>query len=211
VDLTFTSKASDFDLHLYEQQLLSSFLLLINGSYGIAISRNGKCPPPAYALTKSPPTLLSTRSPSPRTLPCKSERILCGRDQTSVLPVYMLDRILNSWDAVFAECALGRTFTAPFKCRQQNRTMNNCMVTHATQAEQDAAREEWFATRLKRQREREAREERKKEQEKFHREWWGLPQEDREGEKGREVMKRAERVGGFPKRDEGQLSKDRHR
>jgi COX assembly protein 1 len=47
--------------------------------------------------------------------------------------------------------------------------MNNCMVTHATQAEQDAAREEWFATRLKRQREREAREERKKEQEKFHR------------------------------------------
>jgi COX assembly protein 1 len=89
--------------------------------------------------------------------------------------------------------------------------MNNCMVTHATQAEQDAAREEWFATRLKRQREREAREERKKEQEKFHREWWGLPQEDREGEKGREVMKRAERVGGFPKRDEGQLSKDRHR
>ncbi|KAG0651312.1 hypothetical protein D0Z07_2134 [Hyphodiscus hymeniophilus] len=112
---------------------------------------------------------------------------------------------------LFAECALGKTFTAPFKCRQQNRAMNTCMVAHATQAEQDSAREEWFATRLKRQREREGKEARKKEQEKFHREWWGLPQEDRDGDKGREVLRKAERVGGFPKRDEGQLSKDRHR
>ncbi|KAN0094029.1 Cytochrome c oxidase biogenesis protein Cmc1 like domain containing protein [Hyaloscypha variabilis] len=111
----------------------------------------------------------------------------------------------------FADCALGRTFTAPFKCRQQNRAMNNCMITHATQTEQDAAREEWFATRLKRQREREAKEARRIEQERFHKEWWGLPIEDREGDKGRDIMKKAERVGGFPKRDEGQLSKDRHR
>ncbi len=89
--------------------------------------------------------------------------------------------------------------------------MNNCMVKHATQAEQDAAREEWFATRLKRQIEREKKEERRKEQEKFHREWWGLPIEEREGEKGRDLIRRAERVGGFPKRDEDQMSKDRHR
>lgn len=113
--------------------------------------------------------------------------------------------------AVFAECALGRTFTAPFKCRQQNRAMNTCMVAHATQAEQDAAREEWFATRLKRQKDRETRELRRIEQEKFHREWWGLPIDEREGKKGREVLQKAERVGGFPDRDEGQLSKDRHR
>ncbi|KAH8813277.1 cytochrome c oxidase biogenesis protein Cmc1 like-domain-containing protein [Xylogone sp. PMI_703] len=111
----------------------------------------------------------------------------------------------------FADCALGRTFTAPFKCREQNRTMNNCMIKYATQEEQDAAREEWFATRLRRQREREAKEARRIEQEKFHREWWGLPIDEREGEKGREIMARAERVGGFPRRDEGQLSRDRHR
>jgi COX assembly protein 1 len=85
------------------------------------------------------------------------------------------------------------------------------MVKHATQAEQDAAREEWFATRLKRQIEREKKEVRRKEQEKFHREWWGLPIEEREGEKGRDVIRRAEKVGGFPKRDEDQMSKDRHR
>ncbi|KAG9235927.1 hypothetical protein BJ875DRAFT_457825 [Amylocarpus encephaloides] len=114
---------------------------------------------------------------------------------------------------VFADCALGRTFTAPFKCRAQNRLMNACMIKHATQDEQDAAREEWFATRLKRQRDREKREERRKEQEKFHREWWGMPIEDREGEKGNEVIRKAERVGGFPKRDDAEdtLSKDRHR
>ena len=117
----------------------------------------------------------------------------------------------NTTSTVFADCALGKTFSAPFKCREQNRAMNNCMITHATQAEQDAAREEWFATRLKRQKEREAKEARRIEQERFHREWWGLPLEDREGDKGREVLRKAERVGGFPKKDEGQLSKDRHR
>lgn len=58
------------------------------------------------------------------------------------------------------------------------------MVTHATLQEQDAAREEWFATRLERQREREEREKKRKEQERFHREWWGLPPlAEEEGEK----------------------------
>src|SRR5579871_4665153 len=46
----------------------------------------------------------------------------------------------------FAECALGRTFSAPFVCRKQRLQMNTCMISHATQEEQDAAREEWFAT-----------------------------------------------------------------
>lgn len=85
------------------------------------------------------------------------------------------------------------------------------MIAHATQAEQDAAREDWFATRLRRQKDREDKEKRRIEQEKFHREWWGLPAEDREGDKGKDVIRRAERVGGFSKKDEGQMSKDRHR
>jgi len=53
--------------------------------------------------------------------------------------------------------------------------MNSCMVSHATQQEQDAAREEWFATMDLRARQRVEKEAKKKEQEKFHREWWGLP------------------------------------
>ncbi|TVY86537.1 hypothetical protein LAWI1_G007105 [Lachnellula willkommii] len=118
----------------------------------------------------------------------------------------------NPLPLTFADCALGRTFTAPFKCRAQNRAMNACMISHSSQDEQDAAREEWFANRLKRQVERERKEERRKEQERFHKEWWGLPIEEREGEKGNEVLRKAERVGGFPSRErEGELSKDRHR
>ena len=52
--------------------------------------------------------------------------------------------------------------------------MNSCMISNATQEEQDAAREEWFSTREKRMLERDAKERQKKEQEKFHNEWWGL-------------------------------------
>lgn len=91
--------------------------------------------------------------------------------------------------------------------------MNTCMIQHATQKEQDLAREEWFALRLQRQKDREAKEARKKEQERFHREWWGLPEEDRAGAKGAEIARNAERVGGFPRRDDDEnvLSKDRHR
>ena len=59
--------------------------------------------------------------------------------------------------------------------------MNSCMIAHATQEEQDAARQEWFATRLDRKREREEQERRRIEQEKFHREWWGLPQSPDKG------------------------------
>ena len=55
--------------------------------------------------------------------------------------------------------------------------MNGCMVRHATQEEADRAREEWFALRGERKREADRREEVKKRQEEFHREWW-----EREGE-----------------------------
>ena len=77
--------------------------------------------------------------------------------------------------ADFASCALNRTISATWACRQQRLAMNNCMIAHASQQEQDAAREEWFATRDERRKEREAKEARKKEQEKFHRAWWGMP------------------------------------
>ncbi|EOD47866.1 hypothetical protein GTA08_BOTSDO09826 [Neofusicoccum parvum] len=77
----------------------------------------------------------------------------------------------------FASCALHRTISATWACRQQRLLMNNCMVQHATQEEQDLAREEWFATRELRKREREEKERKRIEQEKFHREWWGLDEQ----------------------------------
>lgn len=79
----------------------------------------------------------------------------------------------------FAECALGRTFTVSFACRAPHRVMNNCMKLHATPTEHDAAREEWFAMRLERQKEREHKNRVAVAQEEFMKEWWGLPEDVR--------------------------------
>ncbi|KAG5957343.1 hypothetical protein E4U58_006180 [Claviceps cyperi] len=102
----------------------------------------------------------------------------------------------------FAECALGRTFTVSFACRNQHRIMNNCMKLHATAEENDAAREEWFASRMERHRERERKVKMAVAQEEFLREWWGLPEEERSWRKQEmEKLKQPERVGGMPAKD----------
>jgi COX assembly protein 1 len=56
--------------------------------------------------------------------------------------------------AAFAECAVNRTITATWICRQQRLAMNSCMVAHASPDEEDRAREEWFATFQERRRAR---------------------------------------------------------
>lgn len=75
--------------------------------------------------------------------------------------------------------------------------MNSCMALYATPQEHDRAREEWFAQRMVRAKEREMKERRKIEQEKFHREWWGLPEQDPERLREKlEKLERPERIGG---------------
>ncbi len=102
----------------------------------------------------------------------------------------------------FANCTKNRTFSISWACRDQYRVMNSCMLSHATQAEQDASREEWFALRMERVRDRERKARRKAEQERFHREWWGLPDKDPELKKRAEdKLKLTERVGGFAAKD----------
>ncbi|KAF4124873.1 COX assembly mitochondrial protein 1 [Geosmithia morbida] len=100
----------------------------------------------------------------------------------------------------FAACALGRTFTVSFACRAEHRVMNNCMTKHATQEEYDIAREEWFALRIERQRQRERKAKMAAAQEEFMREWWGLP-EDVRLSRQKEMEARVERVGGMPSKD----------
>ena len=147
------------------------------------------------AISKSTPLPLPSRNPLPlsaaqeaqvRELYYKRVRTYCadeirGKYQLSMFPRFTAFSNIKLAD--FASCALNRTFSATWVCRQQRLAMNSCMVSHATQEEQDAAREEWFASKDKRIQEREAKERRKQEQEKFHREWWGLdnkPGEDRD-------------------------------
>ena len=59
------------------------------------------------------------------------------------------------------------------------------MIQHATQKEQDAAREEWFATMDLRRLEMEEKRRQKVEQEKFLKEWWDIPKSSgqKKGEK----------------------------
>lgn len=70
-------------------------------------------------------------------------------------------------------------------CRSQRLAMNSCMISYATQEEQDAAREEWFATIDERIQQRDEKEKRRKEQGKLRDEWFSLPPTSDEGQEGK--------------------------
>lgn len=57
--------------------------------------------------------------------------------------------------------------------------MESCMVTHATRAEEDAAREEWFLRVPERQRKKDADEAWKESQRVKKREWWAEYEKER--------------------------------
>jgi COX assembly protein 1 len=79
------------------------------------------------------------------------------------------------------------------------------MTRHATQAEHDAAREEWFSMRIQRQRERERSAKVAAAQEEFMREWWGLPEDVRlSRQREMEEKYKGERIGGMPAKDRPQ-------
>ncbi|KAI9705890.1 MAG: hypothetical protein M1836_005296 [Candelina mexicana] len=131
-----------------------------------------------------------TPEPAPRLpMPSRNPIPLSSSQETQVRDMYYKRVRTICADEIrdFAACALNRTFSATWICRNERLTMNSCMVEHATQQNQDAAREEWFATRLERQRLREEKERKRKEQEKFHNEWWGLnkPEQNTENQESR--------------------------
>lgn len=114
----------------------------------------------------------------------------------------------------FADCALGRTFSVVFKCRDKNTAMNACLKDHATPQAMDEAREEWFSRRAERSAEKLRKAARKAEQEKLLREWWGLQgsdgsaaahgREDIQAKRRRHEeakMHLPERIGGMPAKD----------
>lgn len=77
--------------------------------------------------------------------------------------------------------------------------MNSCMKEHATQKEHDAAREEWFAKRMERQKAREQKAKVAAAQEEFIKDWWGLPEDARLRKKqaAEKQQNQEERVGGL--------------
>lgn len=156
--------------------------------------------PVAPPLPSSNPIPLSaTQEAAVRDVFYARVRQRCSDEIKGISPPPPLPQPTNPLSrTAFAACALNRTFTVSFACRDQHRAMNSCMKLHATPAEHDAAREEWFAGRMERHRQRERKARRAMEQERFLREWWGLPEKDREAVmKEREMLGRKERFGGF--------------
>ncbi|KAF2090911.1 hypothetical protein K490DRAFT_53844 [Saccharata proteae CBS 121410] len=134
-------------------------------------------PPPA----SGPTTTSSSSASAPKAPVLRNPIPLSSSQEQQVRDLYYKRVRTKCADEIrdFASCALNKTFTATWACRSQRLAMNSCMVIYATQEEQDAAREEWFATRELRKREREEKEKKRLEQEKFHREWWGLDEQGR--------------------------------
>ncbi|KAK0730400.1 cytochrome c oxidase biogenesis protein Cmc1 like-domain-containing protein [Lasiosphaeris hirsuta] len=133
-------------------------------------------------------------------LPMRNPIPLSASQEAAVRDIYYARVRSQCVDEIkaFADCALGRTFTVSWACRDPLHVMNSCMKAHATPAEYDAAREDWFAGRMERQREKERKARRKIEQEAFLREWWGLPEKDRElRQREMAKLKRVERFGGY--------------
>ncbi|KAF5546995.1 cytochrome c oxidase biogenesis [Fusarium napiforme] len=79
-------------------------------------------------------------------------------------------------------------------------TPNHQHQLHATQSAHDEAREEWFALRIERQRERERKARVAQAQEEFMREWWGLPEHVRLSRQ-KEMEQRGERIHGLTAKD----------
>lgn len=123
---------------------------------------------------------LSIRSPLPlsasqegqvRELYYKRVRQKCADEVRGLCSSHRDCSILTTC-AEFATCAHNRTFTATFMCRAEQKAMNECMVNHATQEEQDAARTEWFASIEARHQARVKKEEKRVKDEKFWLDWW---------------------------------------
>ncbi|KAI1852057.1 hypothetical protein JX265_008138 [Neoarthrinium moseri] len=130
-------------------------------------------------------------------MPSRNPLPLSASQEAQVREVFNA-RVRRACADEIKECAKAHTFTVSFACRSLTLAMNGCMMAHATQAEHDRAREEWFAGRVERARDRERKERRKLEQEKFHREWWGLPEKDPDAvRREEEKLARKERIGGY--------------
>ncbi|EUC41400.1 hypothetical protein COCMIDRAFT_29832 [Bipolaris oryzae ATCC 44560] len=101
----------------------------------------------------------------------------------------------------FASCALGRTFTMIYACRDARLAMNSCMLQYQNQDELDKARQEWFALAGERKKAREEHQRKLEEARTKHKEWWNLD------EQGRTVGKRAEQVNeaGLARREENRV------
>ena len=133
-------------------------------------------PQPNPILSRHPLPLSSAQEAQVRELYYKRVRGKCANEirgtQNICFLLFEAAFLIRRPD--FASCATNRTISATWACRKQRLAMNSCMVQYASQKEQDAAREEWFATMDLRRHEMEEKKRQKAEAEKFFKEWWDI-------------------------------------
>ena len=146
---------------------------------------NSRGPRPSPLPSRNPLPLSAAQEAQVKELYYKRVRGHCATeirgDFMAISSAFRL--ITDPYLIEFATCATGRTFSATWACRQQRLGMNSCMMAHAGQKEEDLAREEYFATAEQRKTEREEKERKKAEAEKFFREWWDLDERERAARK----------------------------
>ena len=144
--------------------------------------------------SRNPLPLSASQESQVRELYYKRVRQKCA-DEVRGMKTHHVERQPSDTDTLhtdFAACCTQRTFTATFMCRSEQKAMNSCMKIYATQEEQDAARAEWFATMDQRREEKEKKELKRIEDEKFWKEWWakdkkGVPSTEGRDIKGRHI------------------------
>ncbi|GAD98745.1 hypothetical protein AN0795.2 [Paecilomyces variotii No. 5] len=102
----------------------------------------------ASTSSSSPGPQLNLRNPVP--LSAAQEQQVKELYHKRVSQEMMQGHWLTHPSAEFAQCAVNRTVTATWICRQQRLAMNACMLEHAKPEEEDRAREEWFLKREER-------------------------------------------------------------
>jgi COX assembly protein 1 len=125
--------------------------------------------------TRKPLPLSASQESQVRELYHKRVRNKCAEQVRGIHPRKHCSQkrsVIDQCSSDFAACCSTKTFTATFSCRPQQKAMNSCMNHYATRAEEDAAREEWFATMDSRREERLAKEKKRVEDEKFWKDWW---------------------------------------
>ena len=72
----------------------------------------------------------------------------------------------------FSECSSTRLISVLWACRDKRLRMNKCLLQYQTQDDFDAARAEWLAAAEERRREKQERQHRQEEVDRWHEAWW---------------------------------------
>jgi COX assembly protein 1 len=151
-------------------------------------------------LPSNPTPLSAPQEQQVRDIYYKSVRAKCATEIEGASPraCRPLPQPTNMPPA-FAQCALGRTVTMIYACREPRLAMNSCMLQYQNQDELDKARAQWFQLAGERKAARQEHARKLLDAQSKHKEWWNLDDSGRlQGKRldeGGEGVKRVDESG----------------